>query len=403
MEQSLDRFRLTLTQLTDVSKLQRAHAQPAEVVDLTALLEEMRGEWGAALNAAGTQLTVEVSACPQLWFAPQQLRQILQHLLSNALQYRAADRLPQIGVRTYPQPGYTVLEVQDNGLGMAQQHLPKLFGLFQRFHDHVEGTGIGLYMVKRMVENAGGRIEVHSQLGVGSTFTLTLPDSPPQESLPRGTSHRADEDPPSSLLDSDDSDEATGSGGTSDTSSTQDAGACPISRGASNRRRTSSRSTVPGMKRANNVRSSRPGDKAVPAVRAHTKATARWRPGSGLSQGEYVTREEKAGLPQPQDQGGQHHQGGHKHGNDARITRGGVAVRRGGRFHTGENQGKDRKKKCRRPFRALLRRYQGVACGDAGGGGAKKGKASSAGPARETLMKIPRQHDICHAAGGRLP
>ena len=47
--------------------------------------------------------------------------------------------------------------------------------MFQRFHDHVDGTGIGLYMVKRMVENAGGRIDVHSQLGVGTTFFVHLP------------------------------------------------------------------------------------------------------------------------------------------------------------------------------------------------------------------------------------
>jgi signal transduction histidine kinase len=50
--------------------------------------------------------------------------------------------------------------------------------MFQRFHDHVDGSGIGLYMVKRMVENAGGRIEVRSQLGVGTTFFVHLPHGP---------------------------------------------------------------------------------------------------------------------------------------------------------------------------------------------------------------------------------
>ena len=65
--------------------------------------------------------------------------------------------------------------MHDNGLGLAEHQLPKLFGMFQRFHDHVEGTGLGLYMVKRMVENAGGHLEVHSQLGAGSTFCVYLP------------------------------------------------------------------------------------------------------------------------------------------------------------------------------------------------------------------------------------
>lgn len=50
--------------------------------------------------------------------------------------------------------------------------------LFKRLHTHVEGTGVGLYMLKRIIENAGGTITVRSQLGVGSTFTVTLPGAP---------------------------------------------------------------------------------------------------------------------------------------------------------------------------------------------------------------------------------
>ena len=54
-------------------------------------------------------------------------------------------------------------------------HHQELFTMFRRLHNHVEGSGIGLYMVKRMVENVGGRIEVDSQLGLGSTFSVYLP------------------------------------------------------------------------------------------------------------------------------------------------------------------------------------------------------------------------------------
>jgi signal transduction histidine kinase len=55
---------------------------------------------------------------------------------------------------------------------MESSRLGQLFTMFKRFHDHVEGTGIGLYMVKKMVENAGGRIEVETHLGEGSTFRV---------------------------------------------------------------------------------------------------------------------------------------------------------------------------------------------------------------------------------------
>ncbi|QNP54288.1 sensor histidine kinase (plasmid) [Hymenobacter qilianensis] len=65
-----------------------------------------------------------------------------------------------------------VLEVTDNGLGLTEGQQAQLFGLFQRVHTHVEGSGVGLYLVKKMVENSGGRIDVESQPGVGSTFRV---------------------------------------------------------------------------------------------------------------------------------------------------------------------------------------------------------------------------------------
>ena len=67
---------------------------------------------------------------------------------------------------------YHVLTVQDNGLGLSPEQQAGLFTMFRRFHGHVEGSGIGLYMVKRSVENAGGRIEVQSEPGQGSTFRV---------------------------------------------------------------------------------------------------------------------------------------------------------------------------------------------------------------------------------------
>jgi signal transduction histidine kinase len=62
--------------------------------------------------------------------------------------------------------------VQDNGLGMNTSNPEKIFGMFKRQHAHVEGTGVGLFIVKKIVENAGGKIEVESQVGIGSTFRV---------------------------------------------------------------------------------------------------------------------------------------------------------------------------------------------------------------------------------------
>ncbi len=68
-----------------------------------------------------------------------------------------------------------MLTISDNGLGLKEKQLSGLFSMFKRFHDHVEGTGIGLYMVKKMVENVGGQIKVESKEGIGTTFRVYFP------------------------------------------------------------------------------------------------------------------------------------------------------------------------------------------------------------------------------------
>jgi PAS domain S-box-containing protein len=175
MLDAVERFKRTIDHLTEVSKLQKENAPAADLVNLATVVEDVRQDLQPLLQETGARLGVEVEATPPIHFAEKNLRSIVYNLLSNAIKYRHPDRTPHVDVRAHVRPGHTVLEVHDNGLGIAPAQLPKLFGMFQRFHDHVEGTGIGLYMVKRMVENAGGRIEVHSQLGAGTTFFVFLP------------------------------------------------------------------------------------------------------------------------------------------------------------------------------------------------------------------------------------
>jgi len=103
------------------------------------------------------------------------LRSIIYNLLTNAIKYRHPDRPLVVSLRCHARPGATVLDVQDNGLGLTHEQQGKLFGMFRRLHNHVPGSGMGLYMVKRIVENAGGTIVVQSQPHEGSTFSVSLP------------------------------------------------------------------------------------------------------------------------------------------------------------------------------------------------------------------------------------
>ncbi|WP_051718743.1 PAS domain-containing protein [Hymenobacter sp. IS2118] len=178
MRDAVERFKRTIDQLTDVAKLQKEHDSDLVPVDLAAVIEDVRQDLAPLLKETNAQLTVAVTNFPAILFSEKNLRSVVYNLLSNALKYRHPDRRPHVDVQAHVRADYTVLEVHDNGLGLEAAQLPRLFGMFQRFHSHVEGTGIGLFMVKRMVENAGGRIEVHSQPGAGTTFFVYLPHAP---------------------------------------------------------------------------------------------------------------------------------------------------------------------------------------------------------------------------------
>jgi signal transduction histidine kinase len=175
LNQTVARFQVTIGQLTDISRLQLAHAGPAEPVVLATVVEAVRLDLAPAIVAAGTQLTVTVVPDLVVSFSPANLRSIVYNLLSNAVKYRAPDRPSWVQLHAEQTPHGIRLTVQDNGLGMSQLQQRQLFGLFQRLHTHVEGTGVGLYITKRLVENAGGRIAVQSQPGAGTTFTVTFP------------------------------------------------------------------------------------------------------------------------------------------------------------------------------------------------------------------------------------
>jgi PAS domain S-box-containing protein len=175
LNQTVARFQVTITQLTDISRLQLAHTGLAEPVELARVVEDVRLDLAPALVAAGTQLTVEVAPELVVSFSPANLRSIVYNLLSNAAKYRAFDRPSQVRIHAEQTGQGVVLTVQDNGLGMSEVQQRQLFGLFQRLHTHVEGTGVGLYITKRLIENAGGTIAVQSQPDAGTTFTVTFP------------------------------------------------------------------------------------------------------------------------------------------------------------------------------------------------------------------------------------
>jgi two-component system, LuxR family, sensor kinase FixL len=109
----------------------------------------------------------------------QRLFEVFQNLADNAAKFMGSQPEPQIeiGQAGAAFNGFVTLYVRDNGIGIAPQFHERIFGLFNRLDPGVEGTGVGLALVKRIVEFHGGQIWIESELGQGATFFFTLPHS----------------------------------------------------------------------------------------------------------------------------------------------------------------------------------------------------------------------------------
>ncbi|MFC6996863.1 CHASE domain-containing protein [Rufibacter roseus] len=168
---SITKLKGTIHDLTEITKVQKDLETQAEELSFEQVLESVKDDISGMLQESEAELITSFEV-PKLKYARRNLRSILYNLVSNAVKYRDPERRLQINVSTQRQNGCIVLTVQDNGLGIREDQQQKLFTMFRRFHSHVEGTGIGLYIVKRIIENNGGRIEVQSETGRGSTFTV---------------------------------------------------------------------------------------------------------------------------------------------------------------------------------------------------------------------------------------
>ncbi len=108
-----------------------------------------------------------------------QLQRVFQNLISNAIKFKKPEEPPIIHISSNKDlyNKEYVFSIKDNGIGIEEQYSERIFVIFQRLHtrDVYKGTGIGLSIVKRIIERHGGRIWVESEYGKGSTFYFTIP------------------------------------------------------------------------------------------------------------------------------------------------------------------------------------------------------------------------------------
>ena len=143
-------------------------------INLNKTLEEVYLNLKTSIEETNAEITHD--QLPTLVLDGQLMIQLFQNLIGNAIKYRSK-KTPKVHISAEKEDKQWLFSVKDNGIGISQEHLERIFTIFQRLHskDEYEGTGIGLSIVQKIVHQHRGQIWVESELGKGSTFYFTIP------------------------------------------------------------------------------------------------------------------------------------------------------------------------------------------------------------------------------------
>lgn len=161
--------------VSTILEIRKSNTPIIKKIDLSEALSIIKANLESEITETNTEIKEDFSKANVIYTAKPYLDSILINLIHNAIKYRDLSRKPSIYIKTEVEDGYVCLLISDNGLGIdLAQHQNNIFNLYKRFHSHVEGKGMGLYLVKTQVTALGGKIEVESEVNVGTTFKVFL-------------------------------------------------------------------------------------------------------------------------------------------------------------------------------------------------------------------------------------
>ncbi len=173
IHEATDKMHQLLNELLELSRVGR-QMNPPQYIPFESIVHEALQLVHGRLTGRG--VTVQVAeGLPTVYGDPMRLVEVVQNLVDNAAKYMGGQSEPKIEIGAREQNGEQFFFIWDNGIGIEPQYHHQVFGLFDKLDPHSEGSGIGLALVKRIVEVHGGRIWVESEgLGRGATFCFTL-------------------------------------------------------------------------------------------------------------------------------------------------------------------------------------------------------------------------------------
>ena len=177
-----DKMQRLLNELLELSRIGRMKNE-SQPIRFGELAREVADLVDGRIMERGITVHIDENL-PTVFGDRQRLMEVLQNLVDNAAKFMGDQKEPHIEIgQRGEEDGMPVLYVKDNGLGIPPEHYERVFGLFNKLNPMADGTGIGLAIVKRIIEVHGGRIWVQSEVGMGSTFYFTLPLQPQVDSV----------------------------------------------------------------------------------------------------------------------------------------------------------------------------------------------------------------------------
>lgn len=180
--EATEKMQQLLNDLLELSRVGRLINEPVEM-EMNELVRDVLALVQGQIQERGVLLQVQENL-PSIYADRQRMTEVLQNLVDNAVKFMGAQPYPRVEIgQAGEDNGMPILYVRDNGIGISSDHFERVFGLFNKLDPGSEGTGIGLALVRRIIEFHGGRIWVESEAGKGSTFFFTLPTQPTPDSV----------------------------------------------------------------------------------------------------------------------------------------------------------------------------------------------------------------------------
>ena len=173
VENSLLKMKDIIHDLTDSRQFNNRYKAVEELLNFEHILEDVRLTLAPQILESGAVIKSKIYHS-EIIFVRRKLRSILYNLINNAIKYRDLDRPLQIAIEVSQEDDFITITVVDNGRGIADHDFEKIFSKYERVALDVDGSGIGLYLIREIIKLAGGKITVESELGKGSTFKVYI-------------------------------------------------------------------------------------------------------------------------------------------------------------------------------------------------------------------------------------